>query len=567
VKLRWNVAIFVAAFSFYMLSSSREPAWGDARGMWDVASHMVEGEITTTIKWPEDIPKGRDGRYYGIAPIGTSIVHVPGVAVAKLSQAISPRHDVLVRPLAVHLAPAALGALACVIFFGLLRDLAIRARTASVCTAILACATTTWVYARMPYSEILQLACFLGLFRAVLRVAKEPRPPEPSLDPPEKQGPPAAQVDPPEKQGRRDALWLGVWAGCLFNAKYVFAAAILGGLVVIAWTLRTQRPKLLHVAKWAAVTGVPLAIVALAYNYARWESITKTGYEPYLDAYFGGSIFDGAWGMLLSPNKSALLYSPPLVLAVLMLPAAVKQVPRLGFAMLGMVVPVFLVYCTYRSWSGDYAWGPRFFVWAVPVVLVPLAWWIDAPGRWRKVVLGVVVASGIVVQLLGSALYWDHFIRVSIDAKNQWLGQPNRKGSYIPDRNRGHCDSCFEDTYELLWTPAFHPIRGHWWLVKSLARDDTQKTAQQDAPWRHYTTLELNLSNSYPRARIDWWGLLWMKDATHTWITGLVILLVLAGGLAAGIWMWLRLHRTADPDDRPGAPAASEPPAGPPSDP
>jgi hypothetical protein len=44
VKLRWNAAIFVAVFSFYMLSSSREPAWGDAR-MFDVASHMVEGEL------------------------------------------------------------------------------------------------------------------------------------------------------------------------------------------------------------------------------------------------------------------------------------------------------------------------------------------------------------------------------------------------------------------------------------------------------------------------------------------------------------------------------------------
>jgi hypothetical protein len=520
VKLRWNVAIFVAAFSFYMVTGSREPAWGDANSMWDVAAKMLEGRIDTSVRWPDDAPKGRDDKYYGIAPIGTSIVHVPGAALAKLGHWMSPRHDALVRPLCVHLGPALLGALACVVFFGLLRDLGVRVRTASTCTAILACATTTWVYARMPYSEILQLACFLGLFRAVLRTCDKP--------------------------DRREALWLGVWAGCLFNAKYVFAAAIVGGLVVVAWTIRThaqRRAELIVVAKWAAVTGVPLAILALVYNYARWESVTKTGYEPYLDAYFGGSLFDGMWGMLLSPNKSALLYSPPLVLALLALPAAVRAHRRLGLAMIAMVVPVFLVYCTYRSWSGEYAWGPRFFVWAVPVVLVPIAWWVDAAtARWRRVVLGGVVAVGIVVQLLGSALYWDHFIRIAIDAKNQWLGQPNRKGSYIADRNRGHCDSCFEDTYELLWTPAFQPIRGHWWLVKSLARDDDAKSAQEDAPWRHYTTLDLNLNSNYPRARIDWWGLLWMKDATHTWLVGLVVMVLLVGGLALGVWMWIRLH-------------------------
>jgi hypothetical protein len=520
VKWRWNLAIFVAAFSFYLVTSGREPAWGDANGMWDIAGNLLDGRLDTRVKWPEDIPAGEGGKFYGIAPIGTSIVHVPGAAVAKAGHAISPRHDVLVRPLAVHLGPALLGALACVVFFGLLGDLGIRPRTASLCTVILACATTTWVYARMPYSEILQLACFLGLFRAVLRVIEAPV--------------------------RREALWLGAWAGCLLNAKYVFATAIVGGLLVIAWLLRKRRAELVTVAKWGAVTGVPLACVALAYNYVRWGSIAKTGYEPYLDAYFGGSLFDGAWGMLLSPNKSVFEYSPPLVLAVLAMPAAIRKVPRYGWALLAMVVPVFLVYCTYRSWSGEYAWGPRFFVWAVPVLLVPIAWWIDAAvTRWRRGVLAAVIALGVVVQLLGSALYWDHFIRVAIEAKNQWLGQPNRKGSYIADKGRGHCDSCFEDTYELLGTPAFHPIRGHWWLVKSIAREDTPQSAQADAPWRHYTTLDLNLAASYPRARIDWWGLLWMKDATHTWVLGLVVLVVLAGGLAVGIWMWLRLHRNS----------------------
>ena len=516
---RWNAAIFIAALSFYLVTSGREPAYGDANSMWDVAGHLLEGRIDTTIRWPEDLPPGVDGKRYGITPIGCSIVHVPGAAIAKLGHWISPRHDPLVRPLAVHLAPSLLGALACVVFFGLLRDLGTRARTASASTAILACATTTWVYARMPYSEILQLACFLGLFRAVLRVARSPV--------------------------RREALWLGAWAGFLLNAKYVFASAILGGLLVIAWTLRRRRPELVRVIAWAAVTGVPLAAVALGYNYARWGSIASTGYEPYLDSYFGGSVLDGAYGMLLSPNKTAFAYSPPLILAALALPAAIRTLPRFGLALLAMVVPVFAIYCAYRSWSGEWAWGPRFFVWAVPIALVPIAMWIDAPGRWRRVTLGGVVALGIVVQLLGSALYWDHFIRVAIDAKNQWLGQPNRTGSYIPDRNRGYCDSCFEDTYHLLWTPAFQPIRGHWWLIKSLVRGDTPRSAQADAPWRHYTTLELNLDNSYPRARIDWWGLLWLKDAPDTWIVGLVVLVVLVGGLALGIWSWIRLHRSA----------------------
>jgi hypothetical protein len=499
-----------------MLTSSREPAWGDGRGMWELATRMVNDRgISIQTRWPEDIPPGRDGKYYGITPIGTSIVHIPGAIVLGISHAIEPRDDGLMRPLATHLAPSALGALACMMLFLLLRDLGIRRRVASACAVILAAATTTWVYARMPYSEILQLACFLGLFRQVLRV-----------------------LDKPEK---RDAIWLGIWAGCLVNAKYVFASAIVGAALLIIWTYRKQRGDLKRVLLWSAIAGAPFLVLALVYNYARWGSITATGYEPYLEMYFGGSVFDGAWGMLASPNKSAFLYSPPLILAVLAMPRAFRAVPRLGKAMLVMVVPVFLVYCTYRSWSGDYAWGPRFFVWAVPVVLIPIAWLFDGKW-WRRAIVGVA-AVGIVVQLLGSAVYWDHFIRIAIDAKNQWLGNPNRTGAYIPAKGRPHCDSCFEDTYELLWTPAFHPIRGHWWLIKSLARGDDQRSAQADAPWRRYTSLEVDLSRWYSWARIDWWGLLWIEDAPHTRVLGIGVLVFLVGALAAGIWLWLRALR------------------------
>lgn len=518
---RWAAAIFVAVFALNMLSSGREPAWGDAHGMWEVAERLATSRtIAISTRWPEDIPPGRGGKYYGIAPIGPSLALLPGVALAGLGHAVAPSYDALVRPLATHVGPAALGALACALFFLLLIDLQIRPRIASLATAILALATTTWVYARYPYSEILQLTAFLGYFRQVLRTAEDP--------------------------SRSNALWLGGWAGILLNAKYVFASAIAGGLIVIAWTLRRRLDDLWRVIGWAAVTGGPLLALALLYNWARWGSVARTGYEPYLDAFFGGSLFDGAWGMLASPNKSALLYSPPLIVAALALPAAVRARPRLGAAMLAMVVPVFAVYCTYRSWSGDYAWGPRFFVWATPVMLVPIAWALEAATtRWRRALIGAVVAAGVVVQLLGSALYWDHFIRLAIDGKNQWLGQPDRSGSYIAARGRGHCDSCFEDTYELLWTPAFQPIRGHWWLLKSLARGDDARSAQVDAPWRNYTSLQLNLAADYPRTRIDWWGLLWLVDAPRTWPLGVAVAAVFVGLLAWAVWRWLVRHRAA----------------------
>ncbi len=514
----WCVAIFATVFACNLLVSSREPAWGDAHPMWELADRIVQhGALDITTRWPDDIPNGPDGKIYGIAAIGCALVHVPGAALAALSHLIAPGADPLVRPLATHLAPSALGALAAVLFFLLLIDLGISRRTASTCTAIFAASTTVAVYSHYAYADILQLAIYLGLFRAALRTSADPT--------------------------KREALWLGAWAGMLVETKYVFALSVVGAAAVVAWSLRARRSDLKRVARWAAIAGAPFVLLALGYNYVRWGSPFATGYGPYLGAYFGGSVIDGAWGMLASPNKSALLYSPPLVLAVIAMPAAFRAVPRLALAIALMVVPTVLVYCSYRSWSGDYAWGPRYFVWAVPPLLVPIAWFVDRMTKLRRVVLVVVVTAGVTVQLLGIALYWDHFIRIANDAKNQWLGQPNRRGAYIAERGRGHCDSCFEDTYELLWTPAFQPIRGHWWLLKSLARGDDAKAAQEDAPWRTYTSLQVNLDASYPRARIDWWGLLWLRDVPDTRVLGAILLLIFAAGSVLGIARWIRLTR------------------------
>ncbi|HEY6035972.1 MAG TPA: hypothetical protein VIV58_16970, partial [Kofleriaceae bacterium] len=163
--------------------------------------------------------------------------------------------------------------------------------------------------------------------------------------------------------------------------------------------------------------------------------------------------------------------------------------------------------------------------------------------RAKRAVAAAVIAAGICVQLLGVALYWDHFIRLAIDAKDQWLGQPNRSGSYIPPRGRPHCDSCFEDTYELLWTPAFQPIRGNWWLVKSLARGDDAAEAQKTAPWRTYTSLDVRLDENYGRLRLDWWVMLWWRDAPQTETLGIALLILMLGGTGFGAARWLRYHR------------------------
>jgi hypothetical protein len=355
-------------------------------------------------------------------------------------------------------------------------------------------------------------------------------------------------------------LWLGMWAGALFNSKYIHAVAISGCAAFLLLTLWSRRDALLRVLAGAAITGSAFFFLALLYNYLRWSDVTSSGYEGYLANYFGGSLFDGTWGMWFSPNKSALLYSPPLVLALVGLPAAWRHHRIYLVALLFLLVPTLLVFGTYKSWTGDYAWGPRFFVFCVPVLMASFAlFWDHVASRWhrrvRAAALAVVLVTGVGVQVVGNAFYWDHFIRIAMDARVQWLGKPNRGGAYVPERGRGHCDSCFEDMHGVIWLPPFSPIKGHAWLLASLIDGDDAKAAEKTAPWHRYTSLTLDIGRTYPSARLDWWGMLWIKDHRHTRPVGIALLVLFLAATGAGVLAWIRLHRRAD-DPEPAREAA-----------
>jgi len=520
-------AIFVIAFAAYLLSSGREPPWGDANVQYMVAESLVHrGAIDIPRPWPDDQPPGVGGKNYSTYPILTSLVQLPGLALLEGATAVAgdPRGARgLARPLTSHLACSAFGALACMLFFQLCRQRRLSRRAASAATAVLAFATMTWVYAHYSYSEIAQAAFFTGFALHLLRVDEEPTPAR--------------------------ARWLGLYAGLLFSTKYIYAASILGAAALLALQLRRDRRLLGRLALAAATTSAPFLLLALVYNYLCWGSPLSTGYHAYFDSYWGEQPLIGLWGMFLSPGKSLLLYSPPLLLGLVALPRLWRDHRRACLAALATVGPVLAIYSRYKL-NGDYAWGPRFTVFLIPAAGLSFAvlldaWLAEPLRRARRAALALVIALGVAVQVLGNAFYWDHFIRISMDARIAWLGAPNRQGAIIPVRADGHCDSCFEDVHQLEWLPPFQPILGHLWLLRATIRGDDAIEAEADAPWKRHTSLALPIGASYARVRIDWWGLLWIRDFPAYRVHGLALLLLLLGATGLGTRSWLRAHRAA----------------------
>ena len=534
-------AIFLTALSVYLLTSGREPPWGDGHVQYMVAESLVHhGGIDVPRPWPDDFPPGRGGKYYSTYPIMTSLVQVPGLALLDRTARSGPAHR-FAEPLTSHLAPALFGALCCALFFGLCRRRGVSLAAASTATVMLAFGTTVWVYAHYSYSEIIQAAFFTGFLDECLRLPEEPTPAR--------------------------ARWLGLWAGLLFSVKYIYAASLVGAAVYLAVRLRGRWRPTVRLLGWTALTAVPFLLLALIYNTLCWGGPLTTGYQPYFHSYWGESPLWGLWGMFLSPGKSVFLYSPPLILGLLALPRLWRRHRAACAGLLATAGPVLLVYAFYKL-DGDYAWGPRFVVFMVPALGLSFAVLIDAwrgwTSRWSRRAargaLALFLAVGVGVQVLGLSLYWDHFIRISMDARTAWLGTPDRAGAIIPVRADGHCDSCFEDVHQLEWLPPFQPIAGHLWLLRSLAAGRDWKAAEADAPWHRHTSLTLPIKDSYQRARLDWWGMLWLRDLPQYRAVGVILLLLMAGGTGLGTTLWIRAHRSAAPagDDGDGSGRGSD---------
>ena len=151
----------------------------------------------------------------------------------------------------------------------------------------------------------------------------------------------------------------------------------------------------------AARTLPPLlavAIVTVAYNLHRFADPLEFGYRPPADPGFTTPLLEGAHGLLLSPEKSIVLFAPAIVLAPFALVALWRREKAVAALIGGLFAGTFALAATWHSWEGGWSWGPRLVIPGVALVLVALGPWIGA-SRARLRLAAALFAVGFVVSL------------------------------------------------------------------------------------------------------------------------------------------------------------------------
>jgi hypothetical protein len=519
---RLKLGLFLAVLGVYLALGSGERPWSDARIMYEVAENMVNHQtVEATTNWPPMAHAGRNGRIYGQYGVLASLIQVPGVWLRKKIDGWKGPYNYMTLPLTSHFASAALGALTAMLLFGMCRRAGAGALSAVITSGIAAFATMIFVYARAPFSESLQTACFTGFAAELLRVPDEPNP--------------------------RRSLALGAWAGALLNAKLIYVLSLGPAGLWLIWALRRDQRALLRVVGFTLIALLPLVGVALLFNYVRWGSPWTTGYE----SVYGNAreqLWAGLYSLFLSTGKGVFWFSPPLIAALIAWPAFARQHPRTALGLGLACLPPMLYTALFLMGGGGYQWGSRYLTYLHPAALVPLAPLLDRlmqSRRWIPLAaLAALVAAGIWVQLLGASIYWDTWIRATQEAKRGWLGNADLKGAQLPAAGGG-CLACFEDMFAHSYLPVFTPIEGHWWLLRHVWKKDDWKVAELDAPWKRYTALPLNTRDSYLRAHLDWWASPWKNTGGPIFWKGLALLASMLAMTGAGLWLTVRELRRA----------------------
>lgn len=403
--------LFVAASLVFVALSRGVFLYGDDVLMFQVTESIVErGAFDVSAPYVigsnANPSIGDDGRGYAKYGIGQSLVAIPMYIVSDLllepllplEEARDPFGNLRLGPLifGTTLTNALLAGASVALLWLLARAVGYRRQTAFALALLLAFTTPLAHYAAGFLSEPLTMFTLLLTVYGLMKATT---------------GKP-----------RQLLLWLalsGVAAGLALASRIAIGVALVAPALWLlwlawGWSRQSWRTAVLACLAWG--TPITLWLIGIAtYNQIRFGSIFESGYgneardftEPFLT---------GLTGLLLSPGKGVLWYSPALFLALAGGWRFYRRQRPLALVIVGMFVPLIALYSRYYSWEGGGVWGSRFLLPLLPLLLLPAGeiierlWQPSAQRRWASIAVVALALLGGWVSFISVVVPFDRYV-------------------------------------------------------------------------------------------------------------------------------------------------------------
>jgi len=357
---------------------------------------------------------------YPIAgPVLVSIAYVPFALAPQVSR-MEPAQIVAIARVVEKVVAVTLAALTGVVMLLFLRRLTGR-REAWLLMAVFALGTANWSTS----SQAMWQHSFGGLAIAACLYAV------------------ARWSDEPE--GGRWHWLAGVFAGCALAIRPT-SVMLLPAMAAALFVTRARLPRYVQ----AFTAPVAAGLVTAAYNYVAVGRVSGQYGTP-----SAGHFWAGLPGLLLSPGRGLLIYTPvALFAACAFLPAAREARRKQQGVFVAAAVFAALhtaVVAKWPIWWGGYCWGPRLLTEVLPPIMALIAIGLPALSRpGLKHAFAVAALWGCFIQGLGVYCYpkghWDNSPET---VNHNWTRLWNWKDNPVGRTFRG---GVAWEPYAIVWT-------------------------------------------------------------------------------------------------------------------
>jgi hypothetical protein len=300
----------------------------------------------------------------------------------------------------------------------------------------------------------------------------------------------------------------------------------------------------------SAACLAPFFAANLAFNYIRFESIFSGGYSSLIP---GGKVFAfryfpiGLIGSTISPGRSMFLFSPVLFLFPFYVLAFRRKIDRPSFILItSLIVSYFLFYCFYNSFSGDWCFGPRYYLPMVPFMIMPLIVIFEG-SRKKPTIKKMIIITVIVISIVTQIVF---------TTSNTWLSNAVKYG--IDDDSRPELSAKTKRPFgsigtwkgSWVWLWSYFPIKYSQFYNQFKIFRWTAMISIDEANIRSVADEMLRSESPFVKVYIDllrefdiWW--LQRMCKVPSWI----VIIPSALGISSFIMIFWTLRRTKSSED------------------
>lgn len=274
------------------------------------------------------------------------------------------------------------------------------------------------------------------------------------------------------------------------------------------------------------IGGAGPALLFAANAYIRFGSPFDNGYPPLV---YATPVYEGVFGLLLSPGKGLFWYAPICIVSLFALRRSYLAQRRYTLLVVGALVTHLLVYSRFEMWTGENAYGPRYLIPLLPLIVALAAPVIDSGREWIRGARAAAIAGFLVPGLLGAMMYfngvyWENTANVT---QNMESGSPLNS-----------------EQFHIAWNfqPRSSPLMQSIRSIPDLVTNSAERLRGQSGGITPIPVPYEDRIHWYARAiELDTWWAWWPTKDVSPFAYG--FLLVPAACLAASILLWRSLRR------------------------